>query len=68
VLVFFRIWILLSGLVFRTWKLSVFPRSGFGVFQSVSGFQEFGFSGFGFNFSDLDGLGFFQDSDLGVEI
>ena len=35
-----------------------FSRSGFRVFQSVSGFQEFGFSGFGFNFSDLDGFGF----------
>lgn len=39
---------------------SVFSRFGFRVSQSVSGFKEFGFSGLGFNFSDLDGFGFFR--------
>lgn len=29
-------------------------------FSIGSGFQEFGFSGFGFNFPDLDGFGFFR--------
>jgi hypothetical protein len=40
---------------------------GFGFFQvriqgfSIgSGFQELGFSGFGFSFRDLDGFGFFR--------
>ena len=46
--------------------VSDFSRLGFRVFQSVSGFQEIGFLGFGFGFfriwivSDLDGFGFLR--------
>jgi hypothetical protein len=46
--------------------VSDFSRLGFRVFQSVSGFQEIGFSGFDFSFfSDLDGSDF-SVLDLGI--